>query len=128
MLSNLLPQNLIFSCQIYSLADNCYQQRFSLFILSLSIKTAANTICAIKSFSRHLSLATVFLSNSSYLLSSIPLSVLIPLSTQLSNQKLFITPKKGISKLDVPLLGNAVPLRRQVTSGHYSTRLLLKTI
>ena len=48
------------------------------------------------------------------------------LSTQLSNQKLFITPKKGISTLDVPLLGNAVPLHRQVTSGHCSTRLLPK--
>ena len=109
---------------IYSLADNRYQRQFSLFIFSLSIKTAANTICAIESFSCHLSLATVSLSNSSYLLSSIQLSVLVPY--QLSTQKLYITPKKGISKLDVPLLGNAVPLRRQVTSGHCSTRLLPK--
>ena len=107
-------------------------------ILSLTIVTSGSSLylfshcqskqrqtqsCVIEiSFSRHLSLATVFLSIFSYLLSSIPLSVLVPY--QLSNQKLYITPKKGISTLDVSLLGNAIPLCRQVTSGHCSIRLL----
>ena len=122
-------QNLIsqISCQIYSLTDNCYQQRFSLFILLLSIKTAANTIFVLSKIS--LSSPVVGNSISIYLFQSTLFNTTLcasTLSTQLSNQKLFITPKKGISTLDVPLLGNAVPLHRQVTSGHCSTRLLPK--
>ena len=122
-------QNLIsqISRQIYSLADNCYQRQFSLFILSLSIKTAANTILCY----RNISLSSPVVGNgiSIFLFQSTLFNTTLcasTLSTQLSNQKLSITPKKGISKLDVSLLGNAVPLRRQVTSGHCSTRLLPK--
>ena len=43
----------------------------------------------------------------------------------LSNQKLYITPKKGISTLDTSLLDSAVTLCGQVTRGHCSTSLLL---
>ena len=52
------------------------------------------------------------------------ISVLIPY--QLSNQNLYITPKKGISTLDTSLLDSAVPLCIQVTRGSCSMRLLLK--
>ena len=95
-----------------------------IYFLAVDQNSGKHNFVLLKSFSRHLLLATVSLSISSNLLSSIPLSVLVPY--QLSNQKLFIIPKKGISKLDVPLLGNAIPLCRQVTSGHCSTRLLPK--
>jgi len=106
--------------QIYSLADYRYQRQFSLFILSLLIKTAANTIVLSKSFSHHLSLATVYLSI------SLP-TIYLTLASTLS-EFVTITPKKGISTLDVFLLDNAVPLCRQVTSGSCSTRLLLKNL
>ena len=82
--------------------------------------------CVIKNFSLialpfdnsipiYLSLYTIYLTT---------ISVLI--SYQLSNQKLSIIPKKGISTLDTSLLDSAVSLCRQVTSGFYSTRLLPK--
>ena len=95
-----------------------------IYFLAVNQNSGKHNFVLSKSFSRHLLLAMVSLSISSNLLSSILLSVLVPY--QLSNQKLFITPQKGISKLDVPLLGNTVPLCRQVTSGHCSTRLLPK--
>jgi len=67
---------------------------------------------------------SIYLSLSNYLLSSIQLSVLVPY--QLSTQNVSNISKKGIPKLDTSLLDSAVPLHRQVTSGHCSTRFLTK--
>ena len=120
---------------------NLISQIFFKFILSLTIVTSGGSLylfsrCRSKQRQTQLCYQKISLSLP-VVGNSIPIYLFLStlfnptlcastLSTQLSNQNLSITPKEGISTLDVPLLGNAVPLRRQVTSGHCSTRLLPK--